>query len=59
MDPDSAIFVIDLQDAKSFSAYYFLKLHIHQLSKIKSQTEARKQQESRFFLLLLLGDPQH
>ena len=35
-DPDSAIFIIDLQDAnkklilkKSFSAYYFLKVHLH------------------------------
>jgi hypothetical protein len=33
-DPDPAIFVIDLQDAnktlilKSFSAYYFLKVHL-------------------------------
>ncbi len=36
MDPDPAIFVIDLQDAskklifnKNFLAYYFLKLHLH------------------------------
>jgi hypothetical protein len=35
MDPDPAIFVIDLQDAsknlyfnKKFSAYYFLKLYL-------------------------------
>ncbi len=35
-DPDPAIFVIELQDAnkklilkKSFSAYYFLKVHLH------------------------------
>jgi hypothetical protein len=45
MDPDPAIFVIDLQDASKklifltqfFSAYYFLKVHLHQFSKIKSQ----------------------
>jgi hypothetical protein len=43
-DPDPAIFVIDLQDAskklifnKIFSAYYFLKVHLHHFSKIKSQ----------------------
>jgi hypothetical protein len=35
-DPDPAIFVIDLQDASEklifntiFSAYYFLKVHLH------------------------------
>jgi hypothetical protein len=31
-DPDPAIFVIDLQDANKkpiFSAYYFLKVHLH------------------------------
>jgi hypothetical protein len=53
MDPDSdrdpAIFVIDLQDAnknlikKSFSAYYFLKIHLHHFSKIKSPKEVTKQ----------------
>jgi hypothetical protein len=46
VDPDSdpAIFVIDLQDASKkqifntiFSAYYFLKVHLH--SEIKSQKE--------------------
>ncbi len=46
LDPDPAIFVIDLQDASkktiflhNFSAYYFLKLHLHHFSKIKSQKE--------------------
>jgi len=39
MDPDPAIFVIDLQDA---SAYYFLKVHLHHFSKIKSQKESQK-----------------
>jgi hypothetical protein len=46
-DPDPAIFVIDLQDAnkkliiKGFSVFYFLKVHLHNFSKIKSQ-EAKK-----------------
>jgi hypothetical protein len=49
MDPDPAIFVLDLQDAnkklfeKSFSAYYFLKVHLHHLSNIKSHKEVTKQ----------------
>jgi len=40
MDPDPAIFVIDLQDAnkklnffKKISAYYFLNVHVHHFSK--------------------------
>ncbi len=48
MDPDPAI-VIDLQDATkklvfntNFSAYYFLKVHLHHFSKIKSQKESQK-----------------
>jgi hypothetical protein len=49
-DPDPAIFVIDLQDAnkklpvikKSFSAYYFLKVHLHHFSKIKSKKRSHK-----------------
>ncbi len=41
---------------KSFSAYYFMKLHLHHFSKIESQKEVRKQEESRFFLLYLLDD---
>jgi hypothetical protein len=56
MDPDSdpdadpAIFVTDLQEAnkkqifsKIFSHYYFLKVHLHHFSKIKSQKEVTKQ----------------
>jgi hypothetical protein len=42
MDPDPAIFVIDLQEANKkqffktiFSAYYFLKEHLHHFSKVK------------------------
>ncbi len=38
LDPDRAIFVIDLEDARqklifntTFSAYYFLNLHLHHL----------------------------
>jgi hypothetical protein len=45
-DPDSAIFVIDLQDANKKqifltknSAYYFLKVHLHHFSKIKRPKE--------------------
>jgi hypothetical protein len=41
-DPDPALFVIGLQDASKkrifntiFSAYYFLKVHLHNFSKIK------------------------
>ncbi len=39
-DPDSAIFVIDLQDAnkklikKFFFAYYFLKVHLHHFGSV-------------------------
>jgi hypothetical protein len=62
VDPETAIFVIDLQDAnkklteKSYSANYFLKVHLHHFSKIKSPKEVTKQLESRFFLLFLLAD---
>jgi hypothetical protein len=62
-DRDPAIFVIDIQDAnrklnkkKSFYAYYFLKLHLRNFSKIKSPKDVTKQQESRFFFLFLLYD---
>jgi hypothetical protein len=42
--PDPAILVSDLQDVnKSFFAYYFLKRHLHQFSKIKSHKEVTKQ----------------
>jgi hypothetical protein len=63
MDPDPAIFVIDLQEANkklffllSFSADYFLKVHLHHFLKIKSQKEVTRQWESRFFLLFLFDD---
>jgi hypothetical protein len=58
-DSDPAIFVIDLQGAnkktnlkKSFSAYYFLNVHIHNISKIKSH----KTVGIKFFLLFLPDD---
>jgi len=62
MAPDPAFFVLDLQDANkktfflSFSAYYFLKVHLHHFSKIKNHKEATKQKEASLFLLFLLDD---
>ncbi len=60
-NPDPVIFIIDLQDAnkklifkKVFSAYYFLNVHLHHCSNIKSHKKVTKQKESRFFLLFLL-----
>ncbi len=63
-DPDPDIFVSDLHDVTKklfffsprFFAYYFLKVHLHNFSKIKSNKEVTKQQESMFFLLFLLDD---
>jgi hypothetical protein len=56
-DPDPAIFVIDLQEAnkkpifvKSFSAYYFLKLHLHHFLKIKVQKKSQNSRNQGFFL---------
>jgi hypothetical protein len=48
MDPDPAIFIIDLQEDNKknflcFSLFYFLKVHLHPFSKIKSQKEVTKQ----------------
>jgi hypothetical protein len=55
LDPDPAIFVIDLQDASKkqifnilFSAYYFLKVHLHNFSKIKSQKEPQNSRNQGF-----------
>jgi hypothetical protein len=48
-DPDPAIFVTDLQNAikklnkKSFSAYYFLKVHLHNFLKIKTKVQKKSQ----------------
>jgi hypothetical protein len=54
-DPDPAIFVIDLQDASKkqvfntiFSAYYFLKVHLHHFSKIKRQKESLNRMNQGF-----------
>ncbi len=50
MDPDPAIFVIDLHDAnkkllkkKSYSAYYFLKVNLHHFSKDKKSKKEKSQ----------------
>jgi hypothetical protein len=65
MDPDPAIFVIDVQDASkklifntNFSAYYFLKVHLHHFSKIKSQKESQNssiQGFSYYFCMIIEG----
>ncbi len=69
VDPDPAIFVIDLQSANKklmffknrFSAYYFLKEHFtltSYFSKIKSQkevTSSRNQGFSYYFCLVIEG----
>jgi hypothetical protein len=65
MDPDPEIFVIDLQDASKilifytiFSAYYFLKVHLHHVSKIRSQNESqnrRSQGFSYYFCIMIEG----
>jgi hypothetical protein len=54
--PDPAFFVIDLQDASKklifntiFSAYYFLKVHLHHFSKIKSQKEPQNSRNQGFY----------
>jgi hypothetical protein len=71
MDPDSdldpdpypAIYVIDLQDASKkitfntiFSAYYFLKVHLHHFSKIKSQLESQNSRNKGFTYYFLHDD---
>jgi hypothetical protein len=50
LDPDPAVFFINLQNAnkklifvKSLSSYYFLKVHLHNFSNIKSPKEIIKQ----------------
>jgi hypothetical protein len=61
MDPDPAIFVIILEDASKkliFSAYYFLKLHLHQFSKIKSPKGVKNssnQAFSYYFCMMIEG----
>jgi hypothetical protein len=65
LDPDPAILVIDLQHASKklifntiFSAYNFLKEHLHNFSKIKSQKESqniRNQGFSNYFYMMIEG----
>jgi hypothetical protein len=68
VDPDPAIFVIDLRNARKklekkifntiFSAYYFLKVHLQHFSKIKSQKESqnsRNQGFSDYFCMMIEG----
>jgi hypothetical protein len=47
MDPapalDPAKFALDFQEQPSFSAYYFLNVHLQHFSKIKSHKEDIKQ----------------
>jgi hypothetical protein len=62
---DPAIFVIDLQDADKklifnliFSAYYFLKVHLHLFPKIKSQKESQNSMSqgfSYYFCMMIEG----
>jgi hypothetical protein len=58
LDPDPAIFFINLQDAnkklffKSFSAYYFLKVHLHHFLEIKSQKRSHKTVRIKVFLTI-------
>ncbi len=64
LDPDPAIFVIDLQDASKkqicytiFSAY-FLKVHLHHFSKMKSQKESQNSKNqgfSYYFCMMIEG----
>jgi hypothetical protein len=59
MDPDPVFFLSDLQDANnilSFFTYYFLKIHLHHASEIKSHKELKKTAEFKIFVLFLLDD---
>jgi hypothetical protein len=62
LDPDPAIFVIDLQDANKKLIFkkpfccFLLEDTFTSFSKIKSQKGATKQRESRFFLQFLHDD---
>jgi hypothetical protein len=60
--PDPVIFVINLQDTskklifnKNFSAYYFLKVHLHHFSKIKESQNSRNQGFSYYFCKMIEG----
>ena len=58
-DPDPSVFVIDLKFFNTiFSAYDFLKLHLHNFSKIKIQKESqnrRNQGFSYYFCMIIEG----
>jgi hypothetical protein len=64
-DPDPAIFVIDLRDAGKklifntiFSASYFLKVHLHNFSKLKRQKESQNSRNQGFsynFCMMIEG----
>ncbi len=63
MDPDPAIFVIDLQDPSKklicntiLSACYFLKVHLHYFLKIKSQKESQNSriQDFSYYLCMMI-----
>jgi hypothetical protein len=68
-DPDpgsgSCYFITDLQDARKklifstiFSAYYFFKLHLHHVSRIKSQKESQNSRNkgfSYYFCMMIEG----
>jgi hypothetical protein len=55
-DPDPPIFVNELQEAskklikKKLSAYYFLKVHLHHFSKIKSKKKSQNSIGIKVFL---------
>jgi hypothetical protein len=61
LDPYPAIFVIDLQGASKkkflyqFFACYFLKVHLHYFSKIKSQKESQNSRIQDFFCMMIEG----
>ncbi len=55
LDPDPAIFVIDLPRCHqktnflhNFSAYFFVKIHLHHISMIKSQKESQNSRNQGF-----------
>jgi hypothetical protein len=65
-DPDPNIFVIELQDASKklifnriFSACYFLKVHLHYFSKIKSQKVSQNSriQDFSYYFCMMEKDP--
>jgi hypothetical protein len=65
-DPDPVIFVIDPQDVNkklilflNKIAYYFLKVHLHHFSKIRSQKvsqNSRNQGFSYYFCMIIEGN---